>query len=47
MSKDDLVRLRHMVDSAMGNYSGLPMGGEIKEADRQTLRESLSHRVEA
>jgi recombination protein RecR len=26
---------------------GLPMGGEIKYADRQTLRESLSHRVEA
>jgi recombination protein RecR len=26
---------------------GLPMGGEIKYADRQTLKESLSHRVEA
>jgi recombination protein RecR len=26
---------------------GLPMGGDIKYADRQTLRESLSHRVEA
>jgi recombination protein RecR len=26
---------------------GLPMGGEIKYADQQTLRESLSHRVEA
>ena len=26
---------------------GLPMGGEIKYADRQTLNESLSHRVEA
>jgi recombination protein RecR len=25
---------------------GLPMGGEIKYADQQTLRESLSHRVE-
>jgi recombination protein RecR len=25
---------------------GLPMGGEIKYADHQTLRESLSHRVE-
>ena len=25
---------------------GLPMGGEIKYADRQTLKESLSHRVE-
>jgi recombination protein RecR len=25
---------------------GLPMGGEIKYADRQTLRESLNHRVE-
>jgi len=25
----------------------LPMGGEIKYADRQTLKESLSHRVEA
>jgi recombination protein RecR len=26
---------------------GLPMGGEIKYADQQTLKESLSHRVEA
>ena len=26
---------------------GLPMGGDIKYADQQTLRESLSHRVEA
>jgi len=26
---------------------GLPMGGDIKYADLQTLRESLSHRVEA
>jgi recombination protein RecR len=25
---------------------GLPMGGEIKYADQQTLKESLSHRVE-
>jgi recombination protein RecR len=25
---------------------GLPMGGEIKYADQQTLRESLNHRVE-
>ena len=25
---------------------GLPMGGDIKYADQQTLRESLSHRVE-
>jgi recombinational DNA repair protein RecR len=25
---------------------GLPMGGEIKYADQQTLRESLSHWVE-
>jgi recombination protein RecR len=25
---------------------GLPMGGEIKYADQQTLRESLSHRVD-
>jgi len=25
---------------------GLPMGGDIKYADHQTLRESLSHRVE-
>jgi recombination protein RecR len=25
---------------------GLPMGGDIKYADRQTLKESLSHRVE-
>jgi hypothetical protein len=30
MAKDDLVRLRHMVDSARENYSRLPMGGEIK-----------------
>jgi len=26
---------------------GLPMGGDIKYADQHTLRESLSHRVEA
>jgi recombination protein RecR len=26
---------------------GLPMGGDIKYADQQTLREALSHRVEA
>ena len=26
---------------------GLPMGGDIKYADQQTLKESLSHRVEA
>jgi recombination protein RecR len=26
---------------------GLPMGGDIKYADHQTLKESLSHRVEA
>jgi recombination protein RecR len=26
---------------------GLPMGGDIKFADQQTLKESLSHRVEA
>ena len=25
---------------------GLPMGGEIKYADQQTLKESLNHRVE-
>jgi recombinational DNA repair protein RecR len=25
---------------------GLPMGGEIKYADQQTLKEFLSHRVE-
>jgi recombination protein RecR len=25
---------------------GLPMGGEIKYADQQTLRESLNHRVD-
>ena len=25
---------------------GLPMGGDIKYADRQTLKEALSHRVE-
>jgi len=25
---------------------GLPMGSEIKEADQQTMGESLSHRVE-
>ena len=26
---------------------GLPMGGDIKYADHQTLKESLRHRVEA
>jgi recombination protein RecR len=26
---------------------GLPMGGDIKYADQQTLKEALSHRVEA
>jgi len=26
---------------------GLPMGGDLKYADQQTLKESLSHRVEA
>jgi recombination protein RecR len=25
---------------------GLPMGGDLKYADQQTLKESLSHRVE-
>jgi hypothetical protein len=66
MPKDDLVRLRHMLDSAIGrrlftkspcrarltrhNWCvrrtlRLPMAGEIKYADQQTLRESLSNRV--
>ena len=26
---------------------GLPMGGDIKYTDQQTLKEALSHRVEA
>jgi hypothetical protein len=46
MAKDDSVRLRHMVDSAIDNYSRTPMGGKIKYANKQTLKESLSHRGE-
>jgi recombinational DNA repair protein RecR len=39
----------NILDSKQGGGRiayGLPMGAEIKYADQQTLRESLSHRVE-
>jgi len=37
--------IKNCHDDAYSLY-GMPMGGEIKYADQQTLRESLSHRVE-